>query len=106
MRTIAGEAPDIRTRSSIEMGGRAEQAGDLVAVMPLRIVLERLAVGLADRMHQRPLHDRCDSVDDVGGFGDERCALLEQVVGAGGARIERRAGDGEHFAALLGRHAR
>ena len=48
----------------------------------------------------------CDRVDDVGGFGDQRRALLDQIVGAGGARIERRAGHGKHLAALFGGHPR
>ena len=39
--------------------------------------------------------------DDVGGFGHQRRALLEQAVGAFGARIERRARHGEHLAALF-----
>ena len=44
--------------------------------------------------------------DHVGGFRDQRRALLEQAVGAFGARIERRARHREHLAALLEREPR
>ena len=62
------------------------------------------ASGSSSPLAQRdwPAHDRLDRVDDVGGFGGECGALLDQIVGAGRARIERRAGDGEHLAALFG----
>jgi hypothetical protein len=43
--------------------------------------------------------------DDVLQLGDEDGALLEEPVGALGARIERGAGHREHFAVLLQRHA-
>ena len=33
--------------------------------------------------------ERRDRSGNVGGLGDESCAVLEQAVGAGGARIER-----------------
>ena len=45
---------------------------------------------------------RRDLLDDVAGLGDQDCAVLEQPVGAGRARVERRAGNREdqpsHFA--------
>ena len=40
------------------------------------------------------------------GFGGQRRALLDQIVGAGGARIERRARHRKHLAALFGGHPR
>ena len=56
--------------------------------------------------HDRPLQDRLNGADDVTGFGDQRRALLDQIIGAGGARIERRARHRKHLTALFGRHPR
>jgi hypothetical protein len=100
VRTIEAGAPDIRIRS-----GRTEQADDLCAIAGIGIALERFVV-FAERQHRRPLHDRRDRLDHVGSLGDQCRALLEQVVGAGGARIERRARHGKDLAALFGRHPR
>ena len=60
----------------------------------------RAAVRFLDRRLDLLAQDRSDHGQLVGGFGDERRALLEQAVGAFGARIERRARHGEHLAAL------
>ena len=62
-------------------------------------------VGLLGRRLHRLAQDRADDGDDVGGFRDKSRALLEQVVGAFGARIERGARHREHFAALFEREA-
>src|SRR5690606_17260804 len=42
---------------------------------------------------------------DILRAGDERSALLDQVVRAGRARVERMPGHGEHLPALIGRAA-
>src|SRR4249920_31028 len=47
--------------------------------------------------------NRRQSFDDVAGAGNEASALLEQIVGAGGARVERAARHGKDLAALLGK---
>ena len=54
----------------------------------------------AERFDRAP-KDRRQSFDDVAGAGDEAGALLEQIVGAGGARVERAARHGKDLAALL-----
>ena len=64
------------------------------------------ASGSATAASDRLAQDRADDGDHVGSFRDQGRALLEQVVGAFGARIERGAGHGEHFAALFEREAR
>ena len=50
-----------------------------------------------------PAQDRLERRNDVGGFGDERCALFEKTVGAFGAGIEWGAGHREHLAPLFDR---
>ena len=65
-----------------------------------RVVSGSSAVEL-DRLAQ----DRAQHRDHVGGFRHQRGALLEQLVAALRARIERRAGHREHLAALLEREA-
>ena len=57
----------------------------------------------SQRQHDRPFHDRRDRLDDIGGFRHQCRALLDQIVGAGRARIERRARHGKNLAALLSR---
>jgi hypothetical protein len=101
-RRHAGQADQIVQRDR----ARPEQIHDLRALADLRIALDRLGIVFAKRKPQRPLHDRRDRIDDVGGLCHQRRALLDQIVGAGGARIERRARHGEYLAALFGRHAR
>ena len=68
-----------------------------------------LRLGLADRLadgrRSRPSIG-CDLGDDVVDGGDDVGAVLDQAVGAGGARVERRAGHGEDEAALLAGEAR
>ena len=51
-------------------------------------------------------HDRLQHGNNVGRFGNRRRALVDQAVGALGARIERRARHGEDLAALFERQAR
>ena len=104
VRTIAGEVRDSRTRSSIADRRRAEQGDDAGALVVARLASAARAVRApaprAGRSRPRP---RIGSQrgDHVGGFGHQRRALLEQAVGAFGARIERRARHGEHLAALF-----
>ena len=49
---------------------------------------------------------RCQGVDDVFGLGGHRGPVLEEAVGALGARIERMARHGEHLAPLVGGRTR
>src|SRR4249919_3533887 len=49
----------------------------------------------------RAAKNRRQSLDDVAGAGNEASALLEQIVGAGGARVEGAARHGKDLAALL-----
>ena len=65
----------------------------------------RRASGSSAPQIDRLAEDRAQHGDDVGGLGHQRRALLEQAVGAFGARIERRARHREHLAALFERHA-
>ena len=64
------------------------------------------AIRLLDRLLDPLAQDRPDHGEHVGSLGDQRRALLEQAVGALGARIERRARHREHLAALFVGHAR
>ena len=48
------------------------------------------------------VHDWTHGTDDVGGFGNQRRTLLDEIVGAGGARIERRAWHSKDLTALFG----
>ena len=57
-------------------------------------------------LFRRSFEDRINHTNNVCRGGDEGGALFEQVVGARGARIERRARYGEHFAPLFRRHPR
>ena len=66
----------------------------------------RSVLGFLKRLLKSLAKDRLQYINNVGGFGDERRALLEQPVGALRARIERRARHREHFASLFERHAR
>ena len=106
---MAGEVCDSRTRSSIAAGVGPSRRDDAAA-----LVLAGLVVGRPERFLRRlarrrqleaAAEDRLQHGDDVGGFGDQDGALLEQAVGAFGARIERGARHGEDFAALLAGHA-
>ena len=54
----------------------------------------------------RALEDRAQRRDNVTGLGHRGRTLLEQVVRALAARIERGARHSEHLTALLQRHAR
>ena len=67
----------------------------------LRAIGADVALRLLRRQVERAAEDRLDHRHHVGGFGDQRRALLEQAVGAFGARIERRARHGEDLAALF-----
>ena len=109
VRTIAGEVCDSRTRSSIETGvgpssemmrARSSSPGSVSAA---RAVPAAAPVPTAARA---AAEDRLEHRDHVGGFGHQRRALLEQPVGAFGARIERRARHREHLAALFAGQAR
>jgi len=103
VRTIAGE---VRQPHQIvdRHRRRAEQADDARALVVARLDIERtghLALRLLRRQIEAAAENRLQHGDDVGRLGDQRRALLEQSVGAFGARIERGARHGEDFAALL-----
>ena len=84
---VGPSASTTRSRSESPAGGVAEKSGGSSKVAGSGIGAAR---------------QRRDGLDDVAGLGHQDRALLEQPVGAGGARIERRAGHGEdqpaHFA--------
>ena len=104
VRTIAGEVRDSRTRSSIATGvGPSRPTMRARSSSPGSTSSGALHVrlGLLRRHVEAAAEDRLQHRDHVGGFGDQRGALLEQAVGAFGARVERGAGHREHFAALL-----
>jgi hypothetical protein len=102
-RRAAGQANEIIDRH----GCRPEQVHDARAFAAAGVDRrQRRRVGLRNRRFHRLAQDRAHDGDHVGSFRDEGRALLEQVVGALGARIERRAGHGEHFAALFEREPR
>ena len=103
---MAGEASDIRIRSSRLIGLGPSRSMMRPRSLGGRVEIQRLATGLACAEHDRPFHDRRDGVDDVAGFRGQRRALLDQVVGAGGARIERRTRHRKNLAALFGGHPR
>lgn len=86
MRTMAGELPDRRMRSSIGTG-----------VGGVRF--------FGDKLHRRA-QDRAHGRDHVGSLRHQDGTLLEQVVAPLRTRIQGRAGHGEHFAALLERKPR
>jgi hypothetical protein len=80
--------------------GWAEQTDDPLAIISGGFGRQRVVVFLAQL--KRPAHDRFDRLDHVGGFRDQGRTLLDQIIGARGAWIERRARHGEHFAPLFG----
>ena len=57
--------------------------------------------GFGSRAGMSVPHDGPHHGHNVGRFGHRGRALLEQAIGAFGARIERRARHGKHFAALF-----
>ena len=104
VRTIAGDVCDSRTRSSIDTGvgpsrpmmrARSSSPGSTSSGPGTS------GVGFLRRHVEAAPEDRFQHRDHVGGFGDQRRALLEQTVGSFRARIERRAGHRKHFAALF-----
>ena len=108
MRTIAGEDCDSRTRSSMPTGVGPSRRDDAVALVGLRLG-ERgggAGSGSSAGSSMRAGRGSAQHGEHVGRFGDQRRALLEQAVGALGARIERRARHREHLAALLEREPR
>jgi hypothetical protein len=54
----------------------------------------------------RPSQNWRERFHDVAGGGDESRTLLEQVIGAGRARVERAARQGKDIASLLARQSR
>ena len=82
----------------------SKQVCDARAIVRVGVGRKRFAIAFAQGKCGRALHNRLDRLDDVGGLGDQRRALLDQIVGAGRPRIERRTRHGKHFAALFGRH--
>ena len=63
--------------------------------------LALVARGKTCGRRMRASQDRRERLDDIARRGDEAGALLQEIVGAGGARIERTAGHGEHFSSLF-----
>src|SRR6185437_758002 len=84
---------------------RSQQADNACAIACPGFEVERLGV-VRLAQFDRPLHDRCDGMDDIRCLRDQRRALLDQFVGPGGARVERRTRHREHLAALFGGNAR
>ena len=77
--------------------------------MRARFVLAGFDIEQAERVGFRLLRRHVEAAPEdwlqhgnhVGSFGDQRRALLEQPVSSLRARIKRRAGQREHFEALL-----
>ena len=88
-RRAAGQANEIIDRHR----RRPEQVHDARAFAAARFDRrQRWRVGLRNRRFHRLAQDRAHDGEHVGSFRDQGRALLEQVVGAFGARIERGAG--------------
>jgi hypothetical protein len=49
-----------------------------------------------------PLQYASHRLDNVVGRSDQCCSLLDQIIGAGGARVKRRTGYGEHLSSPIG----
>jgi hypothetical protein len=87
-------------------GARSERAYDLLA-LALADLGQRLrgavlvGCGKLDRRGRGTPQDRRQGFEDVARGSDEAGALLQEIVGAGRARIERAAGNGEDLAPLL-----
>ena len=106
--TIRAGSPVKRMISSISIG-----VGPSASMMRARSSSAGSGVGSpeqrraehARRLQPGALQHRRDGVDHVARLGDQPGALLQEIVAAGGARVERRARHGEDLAVLLQREA-
>ena len=109
--SVRGDVLERRIRSSTVTGDGPEQRHNLVIARhrPARRRLLNsgsLEFSGGSRALKFKPHDRPHRRHDIGRLGHGCCALLEQAIGAFGPRIERRAWNGEYFAALFERKPR